>query len=45
MSKLFYRFRSIDSLFNFRELETQTIYFAPPQELNDPMEGYTAPRK
>ena len=36
----FYRFRSIDSLLaKHRELEEQTIYFASPEELNDPMEG------
>lgn len=36
----FYRFRSIDSLLGkHRELEGQTIYFASPEELNDPMEG------
>lgn len=37
----FYRFRSISSLIgNFEELENQSIYFAEPQFLNDPMEGY-----
>ena len=36
----FYRFRSIDSLLGkHQELEGQTIYFASPEELNDPMEG------
>lgn len=36
----FYRFRSIDSLLGkHRELEGQTIYFASPEELNDPVEG------
>lgn len=41
MSKLFYRFRSIESLIGYRhELESQNIYFAHPKELNDPMEGY-----
>lgn len=41
MSKLFYRFRNIDSLIGERnELESQTIYFADPKQLNDPMEGY-----
>ena len=36
----FYRFRSIDSLLGkHRELEEKTIYFASPEELNDPMEG------
>lgn len=40
MSKLFYRFRSIKSLLEYEELEKQTIYFAPPEDLNDPMEGF-----
>ena len=36
----FFRFRSIDALLGkFQELETRTIYFASPDELNDPMEG------
>ena len=36
-----YRFRSIGNLFGkFQELEKQTIYFARPDELNDPMEGF-----
>ncbi|UPG92698.1 hypothetical protein [Luteibacter aegosomatissinici] len=36
----YYRFRPIDRLLGkSRELETQTIYFAGPDELNDPMEG------
>ena len=36
----FFRFRSIDSLLGkFQELEQQTIYFASPEELDDPMEG------
>lgn len=36
----YYRFRSIDSLLgDKKELETQTIYFASPDELNDPVEG------
>ena len=36
----FFRFRSIDALLGkFQELEKQTIYFASPEELNDPMEG------
>ena len=36
-----YRFRSIDYLLGdeYQELEKQTIYFASPDELNDPMEG------
>lgn len=40
MRKLFYRFRSIDSLLGeYKELESQTIFFAEPKDLNDPMEG------
>ena len=36
----FFRFRSIDSLLGkHQELEEQTIFFASPEELNDPMEG------
>ena len=36
----FFRFRSTDALLRkFQELEKQTIYFASPEELNDPMEG------
>lgn len=35
-----YRFRSIKSLIDFQELENQEIYFAPQNELNDPMEGF-----
>ena len=36
-----YRFRSIDALLDkYQELESQTIYFASPDELNDPMEGF-----
>lgn len=35
-----FRYRSIDALLGEREeLERQTVYFAPPQYLNDPMEG------
>ena len=33
-----YRYRSITSLLNFKELENQEIYLARPEELNDPME-------
>lgn len=37
---VFYRFRSIEQLLGeFEELKNQTIYFASPEELNDPMEG------
>lgn len=35
-----YRFRPIESLLGkYKELENQEIYFATPEELNDPMEG------
>lgn len=38
---LFYRFRSPKSLLDeHRELERQSIYFARPEQLNDPMEGF-----
>ncbi|TDA69666.1 DUF2971 domain-containing protein [Sulfuricurvum sp. IAE1] len=40
MAQLFYRFRNINSLLGFEELQKQTIYFAPPEDLNDPMEGF-----
>ena len=36
-----YRFRSMNSLLcEHKELENQTIYFASPDQLNDPMEGF-----
>ena len=37
-----YRFRSVEYLLGeeYQELEKQTIYFASPDELNDPMEGF-----
>ncbi|MDE0636596.1 MAG: DUF2971 domain-containing protein [Candidatus Poribacteria bacterium] len=36
----FFRFRSVDALLGkHQELQTQTIYFASPEELDDPMEG------
>ena len=40
--KTFYRFRSIDNLVGekYNELENQSIYFASPNQLNDPMEGF-----
>lgn len=40
MSKIFYRFRSADRLLKGNELEKQCIYFASPEQLNDPMEGF-----
>ena len=40
MTKL-YRFRSIKFLLGeYNELENQSIYFASPEELNDPLEGF-----
>ena len=40
-SNTLYRFRSIDALLDkYHELENRTIYFASPEELNDPMEGF-----
>jgi hypothetical protein len=37
----FYRFRRASAVLDeFHELERQEIYFAPIEELNDPMEGY-----
>lgn len=35
-----YRFRPTKSLFEFNELENQEIYFASPQQFNDPLEGF-----
>lgn len=40
MSRVFYRFRSLDRLFNDKELENSEIYFAAYENLNDPMEGF-----
>ena len=36
-----YRFRSMKYLLNdeYQELKNRTIYFASPEQLNDPMEG------
>jgi len=40
LENVVFRYRSIDALLGEREeLERQTIYFAPPEYLNDPMEG------
>jgi hypothetical protein len=37
----FYRFRPTAALLEgFQELERQEIYFAPPKDLNDPLEGF-----
>jgi Protein of unknown function (DUF2971) len=36
-----YRFRPADAVLDkYEELANQQIYFSPPEELNDPMEGY-----
>ncbi|MCM2379585.1 DUF2971 domain-containing protein [Pseudomonas marginalis] len=41
MRRKFYRFRPIKRLItDFKELENQSIYFASPNQLNDPMEGF-----
>lgn len=41
MADRFYRLRSIDSLLGVHEeLQRQEIYFASPNELNDPMDGF-----
>jgi hypothetical protein len=41
MAEFIYRYRSVDALLGERaELEKQEIYFAPPKQLNDPLEGY-----
>ena len=41
MKKEFYRFRSINNLIGeFSELEMQSTYFAAPELLNDPLEGF-----
>lgn len=38
--KYLYRYRSIQKLFEYKELENLEIYFAKPNELNDQMEDY-----
>jgi hypothetical protein len=35
-----YRFRPIDRLLEKNELRKQEIFFAKPENLNDPMEGF-----
>jgi len=36
-----YRFRPVDAVLGeYEELAKQETYFAPPEKLNDPMEGY-----
>ncbi|ARS26799.1 hypothetical protein [Sphingomonas sp. KC8] len=40
-STIFYRFRSTEALLGkYDELARREIYFASPDELNDPLEGY-----
>jgi len=37
----FYRFRSTEALlYKRQELERDEIYFSPPEQLNDPIEGF-----
>lgn len=38
--QLLYRFRTLKHIFEYKELENQEIYFASPEEFNDPMECY-----
>ncbi|ELA9351222.1 DUF2971 domain-containing protein [Vibrio parahaemolyticus] len=42
MSNKYYRFRTLEKLLDpkFKELENSTVYFSPPETLNDPQEGY-----
>lgn len=41
MPEHLFRFRSIPALLDeHHELENQDIYFSPPEELNDPLEGF-----
>ncbi len=41
MTEFLYRFRSINNLLDaHEELKQQEIYFASPEQLNDPVEGY-----
>lgn len=37
---MLYRYRSINKILEFKELENQTIYFSPLGDLNDPVEGF-----
>ncbi|MEN3978257.1 DUF2971 domain-containing protein [Acinetobacter sp. CWB-B33] len=42
MDQLFYRFRKVENLLGpYKELENQSIFFASPEDLNDPMEGFS----
>lgn len=40
MIEFLYRFRPLNWLLDEGELQNQEIYFAEPQQLNDPMEGF-----
>lgn len=40
MPEVLYRFRTIKGLIEWGELENQEIFFAAPEQLNDPMEGF-----
>ena len=40
MPEFLYRFRPLERLLDDNELEHQTIFFAAPSTLNDPLEGY-----
>jgi hypothetical protein len=38
-----YRFRPVHAVLDkYEELAKQEIYFSPPEELNDPIEGFRA---
>lgn len=37
---MLYRYRSINKILEFKELENQTIYFSTLEDLNDPVEGF-----
>lgn len=40
LDKCVFRYRSLEALLGeFQELERQSIYVSPPEQLNDPMEG------
>lgn len=39
-NKLFFKFRKLESIFQYKEFENQELYFASPEELNDPMEAH-----
>lgn len=40
VEKFLYRFRPVKNLLERKELEDNYIYFAPPEQLNDPLEGH-----